>query len=68
MKNILERIMALFKRDKTEVGTKYILVFMSLVPEVHFIEKDSLTEIYSLIIDTKLPDGTYKIIKGKFIK
>jgi hypothetical protein len=68
MKNILKPMVNFFKKEPTEVGVKYMLVFMSNVPEVHFIEKDTLTEIYNIIVDTKLPDGTYKVIKGKFIK
>jgi hypothetical protein len=46
----------------------YILIVMDKTPNVHFMEKSTITEIYQLIVELKLTEGTYKIIKGNIVK
>lgn len=47
---------------------KYILIVTDATPKTFFLEKDTINEIYSLIVEMRLPEGSYKIIKGDIIK
>jgi hypothetical protein len=47
---------------------KYILIVTDNTPKTFFLEKDSINEIYALIVEMKLPEGSYKIIKGDIVK
>lgn len=47
---------------------KYILILIDQTPLAHFIQKDTINEVYELIVSLNLPEGSYKIIKGNIIK
>lgn len=64
MKKIVEAFKNLFTKKEQEV---YYLIFMDNKPQVHFIEKYSLNDMYTLINEAKFQQGTYRIIKGKVI-
>lgn len=47
---------------------KYYLIVADSQNKVHFFERNTIIDIYELIVTHKLPESAYKIIKGVFIK
>lgn len=66
---MVQRIKNLFKKKEVAATdeSKYYLVFMDMTPAVQFIERDTLADIYEIIVASQLKVGTYKIIKGVFL-
>jgi hypothetical protein len=66
MKKLLEDFKNLFKK-KQKLEEVYYLIFMDNKPQVHFIEKYSMNDIYTLVTEAKMEQGTYRVIKGNVV-
>jgi hypothetical protein len=56
----------LFKKKQKEEEV-YYLIFMDNKPQVHFIDKPTMNDIYQLVTEAKMEQGTYRVIKGKVL-
>lgn len=66
MKKLVEGFKSLFK-SKPKTTAVYYLIFMDTKPEVHFIEKPTMNDIYQLVTEAKMIEGTYRVIKGNVV-